>query len=412
MLAPKTARCSSTASCRFNSWLSDQLHTNVPYGDMVKQMIAASGLNTDQPAVNFIAAAYDEGKEKPDPEKLAIRVTRAFLGLRIDCAQCHDFKNPADYEQTIWKQTDFQSLAAFFGQTRHIATHISDNWEGEYRFEDRVKGGTHEIGISVPFSPELLPAEGTRRQRLAEWVTNPKNKAFSRATVNRVWAMMFGRPLLRRVESPTLDERGPAALDILADDFAAHNHDLQRLIRLIAATEVFRLDSAAPFEITDAHDDHWAAFPMSRLRPEQIIGSVIQAASVRTIDQNSALFVRVTRFFNEKEFVERYGDSDDDDFAKAHGTIPQRLLMMNGDLVDGKAKNELLNASTQIAMFAPDDRAAVEIAYLCVFTRKPTQKESDHFASKLAGKTGDERRNLLADMYWSLFNSTEMSFNH
>ncbi|MCE9562943.1 MAG: DUF1549 and DUF1553 domain-containing protein [Planctomycetes bacterium] len=397
---------------RFNSWLSDQLHHNVPYGEMVRQMISARGLNTDQPAVNFIAAAYDDGKEKPDPEKLAIRVSRAFLGLRIDCAQCHDFKNPADYEQIIWKQTDFQSLAAFFGQTRHIVTHISDNADGEYKFEDRVHGGTHEIGVSVPFSPELMPEEGSRRERLAAWVTNPQNKAFSRATVNRVWAMMFGRPLLKRIESPTLTERGPAALDILAADFAAHNHDLQRLILLIASTEVFRLDSAAPFDITDAHDEHWAAFPLSRLRPEQVIGSVIQAASVRTIDKNSQLFVRATRFFGEKDFVTRYGDADDDDFAKAHGTIPQRLLMMNGDLVDGKAKNELLNASTQIAIFAPDDNAAVETAYLCVLTRKPTPKELEHFVAKIAGTHGDDRRNKLADMYWVLFNSTEMSFNH
>lgn len=396
---------------RFAAWLSDQFHRNAPYGETVRQMIAAKGMNTDQPAVNFIAAGYDEGKEKPDPEKLAIRVARAFLGLRIDCAQCHDFKNPADYDQVIWKQTDFQSLAAFFGQTRHIVTHISDG-EGEYAFEDRVNGGTHEIGEAVPLLPELLPAEGTRRERLAAWVTDPKNTHFARATVNRVWAMMFGRPLLKRIESPSPDERGPEALDLLAADFAAHNHDLHRLILLIASTEAFRLDSRAPFELTDEHDERWAAFPMSRLRPEQIIGSVIQASSVRTIDQNSQVFVRVTRLFNEKDFVTRYGDSDDDDFAKAHGTIPQRLLMMNGDLVDGKARSELLNASTQIAAFAPTDAAAVETAYLCVLSRKPTDAEARHFETRLAGTKGDDRRHRLADLYWTLFNSTEMSFNH
>jgi hypothetical protein len=143
-----------------------------------------------------------------------------------------------------------------------------------------------------------------------------------------------------------------------------------------------------------------------------VIGSVIQAASVKTIDQRSHVFVRLTRYFNEKDFVKRYGDADDDEFAKAHGTIPQRLLLMNGDLVDGKAKEELLNASTQIAMFAPDDAAAVETAYLTVLTRRPTAKESEHFAAGLAGTRGDERRRRLADLYWVLFNSTEMSWNH
>jgi Protein of unknown function (DUF1549)/Protein of unknown function (DUF1553) len=391
---------------RFTSWLSDEFHKNTPYGEIVRQMIAERGLNTDKPAVNFIAASYDEAKQGPDAEKLAIRVTRAFLGLRIDCAQCHDhFLEPA------WKQTHFQSLAAFFGQTRHIITNISDG-EGVYHFEDRVKGGTREIDPAVPFLPELLPEEGTRRERLAAWVTDPRNKYFARATVNRVWAMMFGRPLLKKIEAQTLAEEVPPALDILAADFAAHNHDLRRLILLIASTEVFRLDSAALFELTDEHDATLAVFPMSRLRPEQIIGSVIQAASVRTIDQNSQIFIRITRFFNEKDFVKRYGDADDDEFAKAHGTIPQRLLMMNGDLVDGKARNELLNASTQIAMFAPDDRAAVETAYLCVFTRRPTEKESAHFVAKLAGTTGTERQRRIADLYWVLFNSSEMSWNH
>jgi hypothetical protein len=392
---------------RFLAWLSDEFLKNTSYAEIVRQMISAQGLNTDKPAVNFIAASYDDNKKKPDPEKLAIRVSRAFLGLRIDCAQCHDH-----FLEERWKQTHFQALAAFFGQTRHAITNILDNGDGEYSFEDRVKGGTHEIAPAVPFLPELLPAEGTRRERLAAWVTDPRNIYFARATVNRVWAMMFGRPLLRKIEAQTLDEPIPPALDILANDFAAHGHDLRRLILLIASTEVFRLDSAAAFEITDDHEESWAVFPLSRLRPEQVIGNVIQAANVKTIDQRSHVVTRLVRYFNEKDFVKRYGDVDDDEFAKAHGTIPQRLLMMNGDLVDGKAKEELLNASTQIAMFAPDDAAAVETAYLSVLTRRPTPRESDYFAAKLAGTSGDERRRKLADLYWVLFNSTELSFNH
>jgi hypothetical protein len=392
---------------RYIAWLSDELLKNTSYARIVRQMISAQGLNTDQPAVNFIAATYDDNKKGPDPERLAIRVSRAFLGLRIDCAQCHDhFLEPA------WKQAHFQALAAFFGQTRHVATNITDGGEARYSFEDRVHGGKHTIDPAVPLLPELLPADGTLRERLAEWVTHRDNIYFARATVNRVWAMMFGRPLLKRVEAQTLEEHIPPALEILARDFAAHEHDLKRLILLIASTEVFRLDSAAPFEITDEHDVALAVFPLTRLRPEQVIGNVIQAANVKTIDQNSNVFVRLTRYFNEQDFVKRYGDADDDEFARSHGTIPQRLLMMNGDLVDGKAKEELLNASTQIAMFAPDDGAAVETAYLSVLTRRPTQKERDHFSRKLAGTTGEDRKRRLADLYWVLFNSTEVGFLH
>src|SRR5262245_35296079 len=155
---------------RYLAWLSDELLKNTSYAEIVRQMIAAQGLNTDKPAVNFIAASYDEDRKGPDAEKLAIRVTRAFLGLRIDCAQCHDhFLEPA------WKQTHFQALAAFFGQTRHVVTNVLDKGEGEYRFEDRVHGGTREIAPAVPMLPELLPPRGTRRERLAAWVTDPRN---------------------------------------------------------------------------------------------------------------------------------------------------------------------------------------------------------------------------------------------
>ena len=403
---------------RFLAWLSDELLKNTSYAELTRQMISAQGLNTDKPAVNFIAATFDDNKKAPDPEKLAIRVSRAFLGLRIDCAQCHDFydrenakKDAAGNELPNWKQTEFQSLAAFFGQTKHVVTNITDTGEGEYRFEDRVAGGTHKADPAVPTLPELVPTHGTQRERLAGWVTDPRNVYFARATVNRVWAMMFGRPLLKRIEARTLEEPIPPALDILATDFSAHGHDLKRLILLIASTEVFRLDSAAPYEITDEHDAALAVFPLTRLRPEQVIGNVIQSASVTTINQNSHVFTRLSRHFNERDFVKRYGDADDDEFAKAHGTIPQRLLMMNGDLVDSKLREELLNASTQIAMFAPDD-AAVDTAYLTVLTRRPTQKEREYFAAKLAGTSGDERKRKLADLYWVLFNSTEFSWNH
>ncbi|HEX4610826.1 MAG TPA: DUF1553 domain-containing protein, partial [Urbifossiella sp.] len=310
-----------------------------------------------------------------------------------------------------WKQTDFQALAAYFGQTRQVVTHVHDG-DGEYRFEDRVKGGTVGIDPAVPFLPELVPAEGTRREKLAGWLTDRRNPHFARAAVNRAWAMMFGRPLRARVEDQTLDDPAPPALDILADDFAAHGHDLRRLILLIASTEVFRLDSSSPDEVTDDHDKAWAAFPLTRLRPEQVIGNVLQAASVKTIDRNSHVVVRTIRYFSERDFVKRYGDPEDDDFAPTPGTLPQRLLLMNGELVDKQAREDLLNASARIAILAPTDGAAVEAAYLAVLTRRPTDRELAHFTAQLSGLTGNPRQRKLADLFWVLFNTTELSYNH
>jgi hypothetical protein len=399
---------------RFVSWLSDELHKNISYGDVVRQMLASEGLWTDHPAVNFISVTVTDGKKKgPDPERLAGRVARAFLGFRLDCAQCHDFPSflgpRPDNPEEKWKQQDFQGLAAFFGQTWRGISGIYDAG-GEFEVEKR--GNLEVVAPAVPFLPELLPADGKRRERLARWVTHPQNPYFARASVNRVWALMFGRPLLDGVEPNQLLAEYPPALEILAQDFTAHNYDLRRLVKLIAATEAFQLDSAADHPITAEHEIAWAVFPMNRLRPEQVAGSILQAASVQTVDDRSGVFIRIARFTGERDFVRRYGDTGEDEFDGRGGTIPQRLIMLNGSLVEQKTREDLANAVSRIALLAPDNRHAVETAYLAVLTRRPTREEADYFVASLEGKTDGDRKRRLEDLYWALINSTEFSWNH
>jgi hypothetical protein len=300
--------------------------------------------------------------------------------------------------------------------------------------EDRKGEAKHVVAPRVPFAPELLPEHGSERSKLAAWVTDAKNPFFARAAVNRVWALMFGRPLLEPVDNLETDGPIPAALQLLADDFTAHNFDIRRLIRVIAATEVFRLDSAAEHEISKAEERAWAAFPITRLRPEQAVGGVVQASSVATINSESHTITRAIRFFNERDFVQRYGDSGDDEFDGRVGTIPQRLLMMNDNLVDDRIKDGPFNASTRIGMMAPDDAHAVEVAYLAVLTRRPTPEEAAHFerfladtiATRGSSPTAEKNRPFkktpsdqaltrgerMEDIYWSLLNSTEFSWNH
>jgi hypothetical protein len=390
---------------RFVSWLSDQLRDNRPYDDIVREMIAGTGLWTDHPATNFVTVTFDDAKKEPNPERLAGRVARAFLGIRLDCAQCHNHP----FEK--WKQADFQGLAAFFGQVRQGFTGIYDG-DGELEIENRKTGILETIPPRVPFQPELLEQDGTRREQLARWVTDRRNPAFAQATVNRAWGLMFGRPLIEPVDAVSSSPEAPRALKILADDFASHGYDLRRLIGNIAATEVFQLDSAGPQEITDAHEKAWAAFPVTRLRAEQVVGSILQASSLETVNADSHILSRIVRYFNEKDFIERYGDNGDDELDGRGGTIPQRLLTMNGAIVKDRTTDNLFNAATRIAALAPDDQRAVETAYLAVLTRRPTPDEAAHFEGRLAGTQGTERRERLEDLYWTLINSSESAWNH
>jgi hypothetical protein len=403
---------------RFVAWLSDQLTANRPFDAMVRDVIASDGLWTDTPAVNFISVTITEEQSKrADENRLAGRVARAFLGVRLDCAQCHD--HPFDPR---WTQATFQGLAAFFGHTTQGFTGIHDV-PGVYEVADRKTGQKQTVAPAVPFQAELLADHGGPRQRLAAWITNPKNRAFARVTVNRAWALMFGKPLVEPIDSIPPDGDAPPALDRLADDFIAHGYDWRRLIRVIAGTAAFQRDSRENDSSADASNDAstaaakapaaWSRFPLSRLRPEQVVGSLLQASRLHTIDQDSSILVQFGRAIGEKDFVRRYGDSGEDEFVERGETIPQRLLLMNGQLVDDKTRENLLaNAATRIARLAPDDATAVETSYLAVLTRRPTAPELDHFKARLAGTTGAARSAALADLYWTLFNSTEFSWNH
>ncbi|MFO0903509.1 MAG: DUF1553 domain-containing protein [Pirellulales bacterium] len=406
---------------RFVAWLSDRLHRqDMSYDELVRELISQEGLWTDSPAVNFVTATSDPNADnRPDPVKLANRTTRAFLGMRIDCLQCHDDRldkvflgDPATPRSG--EQRDFHQLAAFFGEVGNSVAGIRDRKSDE-GYKTRYLGAEEAtpVDASAPFNPEFVRADGTLRERLAGWVTHPENKPFARATVNRFWALLFGRPLIDPVDDIKLHGPFPPALEALAEDFAQHQFDVRRLIRLMVATEAFQRDSRAEFEITTEHEQHWASFPLTRLRPEQVAGSVIQASSLTPIDDDAHILRKLIKFGETNEFVKRYGDTGEDEFADRGGTIPQRLLMMNGELVKERTKENLVfNAATRIAVIARDPRKAVETAYLVVLSRRPTPEEWEHFAARIAPTEGTQRIGALEDLCWVLVNSTEFSWNH
>lgn len=411
---------------RFVAWLSDRLTENEPYDQIVSRLVADSGLWTDSPPVNFISATGDPNNDnQPDPIRLAARTSRAFLGMRIDCLQCHDdnlgtIDLGSEVDPRGGTQQDFHQLAAFFVDVTASPRGVQDNAEPDdykYTYLDEVDEET--VRESVPFRPELLPKDGTRRERLAGWLTHEENKPFARAVVNRAWAMMFGRPMWDPIDDIPLAPPAdgfPPGMEALAEDFIESGYDLKRLIRLIALTEAFQRDSRTydeDFEITDEHESAFASFRPVRLRPEQVAGSVIQATSLSTIDASANVFTRLLRFGNENEFVERFGDRGEEEFAEQSGTIPQQLLLMNGKLVAERSKsdNVLLASISQLAVLAPTPEAKVDAAYLAVLTRYPSEREREYFARRFEEQSGDAIQREMEDLFWVLFKSPDFVFN-
>jgi len=397
---------------RLKAWLSEQIQANTPYDELVRTLISGEGLWTGDPETNYITAAMADGNL--DRNKLTGSTVRAFLGQRIDCAQCHD--HPFDH----WKQSDFEGLTAFYGQVEIQVLGVRQNEKLKYEVEDRQTLEKRTVSPQVPFLNECLPQEGTLREKLAAWVTHPENRRFERASANRFWGLIFGVPYIDPVDdlpAPTdLSKSEPDLLDLLGEDFRENGYDIKRMIQIIVASKPFRLSSTSQSDDAEQIEratDYWALFPLVRLRPEQIIGSMLQASSLKTIDQNSNIFMRGRRFFSEIDFVSEYGDLGSDELNDFPGTIPQALLRMNGEFAKDNGSASLLNSVGRIARFDISDKKRIETCFLVCLTRVPTPQETEHFLKQFQTASDQNQRiKLTEDLFWSLYNSPEFSWNH
>ena len=413
---------------RFRAWLAEVFqkmfvrdvqsldqNDRWPYDRLVRELIQAEGLFTTEPQVNFLTATFDSNDGKADPVRLAARTARCFLGLRIDCLQCHnDFLGNVNLghvdEPREGMQTDFHQLAAFYTSATTTAFQGVVEEEVDYKYQYLDETEETDVQVGVPYLPELLPAEGKPRERLAAWVTHPKNRQAARSAVSHVMALMFGRPDGEAVDNLPLDEACSPVLESLTDDFIENQFDMRRLISVIVRSGSFRCDSRAGFDVTCEHENAGAVFPLVRLRPEQVAGSIIQSSRINTVDHDSSFILQLQKFGSQQDFVSRYGDMGEDEFQNDSVTITQRLLMLNGDMLrDAIEPNPVLNASAHIGMFSADNASVVENTYLAVLNRRPTKEEREVFEKLLSE---EERQQAIGDMYWALLNSTEFAWNH
>ncbi len=392
---------------RFNAWLSEQLHNSTPYDEIVRKMVASKGLWTGQPESNFITAA--QANDDLDENKLATRSVRAFLGQSMDCAQCHD------HFFAEWKQHQFAGIASHFGKTK-VALGVFEDKEKVFKVQNRKTLEDEVVEPAVPFHSDWVPQEGKEpRQQLAEWFTHPENRRFERAIANRMWGLMFGKPFIAPVDDMPNPPEKPDVLDLIGRDFRQHNCDLRRMVQVIVSTRAFRQasdHSATDPEEVDRLTNQWAVFPLTRLRPEQVIGSMLQASYIQKIDQNSHLFVRGNRFFRERDFVQAYGDLGDQELVDRAGTIPQALLRMNGEMTRDTIKIDPLSSANRISNQCDTNKDVVELCYLACLARRPTAEEEAHFLDELGDRKGDAREVIVEDIFWTLFNSPEFSWNH
>ncbi len=392
----------------FEEWLRERFASNLRYDNLVADLLVANGDGDEAgPAVFYTSLEVS-------PEKIASSTADIFLGVQIGCAQCHD------HPFAHWKQEEFWGYAAFFAR---LQSDNSNRRNGMPLLRDVSEGEVTLPETETVVPPTFLGGErpssdsGNRRRELAIWLASNSNPYFAKATVNRVWSQMFGRPLAEPIDNLEYVETPQHAqlLQELADHFVESGFDLRDLYRVVANSQAYQLtsrsDSAETYELTS----HFARMAIKNLSAEQLYDALLMATKLRT-DLNepeqdpNVPFVRPDPA--RMEFVTRFRGvgAGADEYRSG---IPQALSIMNGQTVT--SGTELGATGTLSGLTAPflSDSQRVEILFLAALSREPSESERSSFVEYVSsgGATGDSEQ-ALADVLWAIVNSAEFTFNH
>jgi hypothetical protein len=400
----------------FEAWLRKQFADNVPYDQMVRELLTAK-VASDGRGPRELLRAGGQGETTPmafymakdaKPEELAAATSRLFLGVRLECAQCHN------HPFGKWSRQQFWEYAAFFAG-------IQKQGEG---FFVPIRELNDRREIAIPNTSQVVQAaflDGAEPQwkykvgprvTLAEWLTAKENPFFARATVNRVWGHFFGTGIVEPIDDFN-DENKPShpeLLDELAKQFAAHDFDLKYVIRAITLSETYQLTSAR----TDPTQDEphlYARMPVKGLTPEQLFDSLSLATGYREARLPTGPFV-INANTPRAEFLAKFATQDKR--TESQTSILHALALMNGRFVADATSVERSEALAGV-LDAPflDTAGRIETLYLATLSRKPKSDELQRLVKYVeGGGPKKDPRAALADVFWALLNSSEFLLNH
>ncbi len=400
----------------FEAWLWTQLSAGTPWDKVVRDIITtplnpAAVPNQPLTTANSPSAFFLLRDFKP--EELASGTSRAFLGVRLDCAQCHD--HPFDR----WKQHQFWSLAAFYSGLQQSEM-AADAPMMTFTTEDSSRRS-----IVIPRTGETVPAtflSGEQpdwqpndfpRQVLANWITSPSNPWFSRMAANQVWSLFMGQGIVHPIDdfSESNPPSHPAVLQLLAEQFAAHNFDLRFLVRTITATRVYQLSSRKS-HASQTEPEDFSRAALRGLTPEQVFDSLAEATGFYQPYRSDNPFA-IADSTPRGRFLELFRDSAESPLRK-ETTILQALAMINGDFVTSATSPEnssTLRSIVDFPLMSDEDR--LEAIFLAALSRRPSDDEIQKCLELLkSAPTSDASANTLGDIFWALLNSSEFLLNH
>lgn len=385
------------------TWLEQRFLENLRYDNLVSELLVASDGGQSGPALYYTSLDLA-------PEKLAASTARIFLGLHMECAQCHD--HPFDH----WKQSDFWGYAAFFARLRQPEMMVRGM---RSRIEDLDSGEVQhpKTGEIVPprFPSGQAPAAdelGTRRQQLAIWMASRDNPYLPRAGVNRVWWHLFGRGLVEPVDDlgPQNPPSHPELLEELTAYFIASGFDLCELYRTLVSTQTYQRTSVWREEPVPA--ELWVHMPVRTLTAEQLYDSINRVLHRRPRGMLPGAPVASPLLDPERQaFLAKVQVAGRNALDYQAGVL-QALALLNGrDLAAATdpERSPLLGA-VSAPFFTDDDR--VRTLFLAALTREPDPEELAACREQLAKYSASDRPKAFSDILWALFNSAEFALNH
>ena len=406
----------------FHAWLRDSLLSNKPYDQLVRELLGATGTVISNPPV----AWYKRVKE---PKEQLEDVAQLFLGVRMQCAQCHHHP----FER--WSQDDYYALAAFFSQ---VGRKPSPKRGEDLIFHKRGTATARNMKTGLPVKPAALgdampaiPADDDPRLKLADWMSAKQNPFFAKALVNRYWKHFFGRGLIEP-EDDIRDTNPPTHPELLAaleKHFIESGFDLKELVRVITRSQAYQL-SATPNEFNLADQQSFSRYYPRRLQAEVLLDAIDQLSETQTEFTDlppgtRAVALPDSSYNRSSAFLRVFGRPNGESVCECErvqsSSLAQSLFLINSP----EMRQKLAHPGGRAEKLAKSDaplEARVRELYRAAFAREPSPDELRDAVVFLAEPRVDAAGNPIdtqqaaregfQDLIWALLNSKEFLFNH
>lgn len=413
-------------------YLRDSFARNKTYDRIVYELVSAEG-STKPGTSNFNGAVnFLVGKVNDEKGTLATSsVSRIFLGQQVQCTQCHN------HPFNQWKQQKFWEFNAFFRQTRALrrfvdgtndiesAELVSEDFAGEAGNPENallfyeLRNGLQKIAYPVFTDGTEIAKSGyledvNRRAELASIML--QSEYLDKMIVNRMWSMFLGYGFTRPIDDlgPHNPSSHPQLLDSLGKEFRKGSYDLKSLITWITLSKPYQLEAVLgpANEIDDpsvGESPKFSRFYLRQMSAEQLYGSLVTATDAKTAGSYAEQEAQRRRWL--EQFVVAFGTDEGDEATTFNGSIPQALMLFNGDLSKTATSTDAGSFIDQVSKIGRSPQDRVNQLFLTGFARRPSKNESSVARKLLIARKGDEKE-MLQDLWWAIINSNEFIMQH